>query len=109
MVNEDREAAKMALNETNFKLDDRKDNETMNTGWIGVCVTVSSAVLSILVSVLVKYLIYGSEKRLVRSIYHRILFGISVADSNGSNNATDAYRCDLYWMLRYGHWKRLYL
>ena len=68
------------FNATLFELDDRKDIETVFTSWIGIIITVVSAVVSTLASILVIWLIFSSTKRLSRSVYHRILFGMSVAD-----------------------------
>ncbi len=70
------------FNETLFpyELDDRKDIEKVFTSWVGIIMTVLSATVSTLASILVIRLILSSTRRLYGSIYHRILFGMSVAD-----------------------------
>ena len=68
------------ISETLFDLDDRKDIETIFTSWKGILTTVVSATVSTSASIFVIWLIHTSNKQLARSVYHRILFGMSVAN-----------------------------
>lgn len=63
-----------------LNVDERLDIRTVFTSWTGIVITVISALVSILASTLVILLICISQKKLARSVYHRILFGMSVAD-----------------------------
>ncbi len=56
------------------------DIETVFNSWDGVILTVNSSTVSMAASILVISLILRSVKGLARSVYHRILFGMSITD-----------------------------
>ncbi len=60
--------------------DDRADMETIYTSLEGILVSTISAFISCAASILVISLIIRSEKGLSGSVYHRIMFGMSIAD-----------------------------
>jgi len=60
--------------------DERLDIKTIYNSWSGILTTVTSAVISIIASAVVIRLICRSAKGIKKSVYHRILFGMSAAD-----------------------------
>ncbi len=60
--------------------DERLEIETVATSTTGIALSVSSSLVSTCSSILVIYIIMRSAKGLKGSVYHRILFGMSVFD-----------------------------
>jgi len=61
-------------------MDERLAIKTIFNSWTGMSITVVLSLASAVTSALVIYLILRSEKKLSQSVFHRIFFGISVAD-----------------------------
>ncbi len=60
--------------------DERLEIETLPTTTTGIALSVSSSLISTCASILVIYIIMRSVKGLKGSVYHRILFGMSMFD-----------------------------
>ena len=59
--------------------DPRADIQTVKTSWTGIAITTVAASSSIIGSVIIIFLILRSNIGL-KTVYHRILFGMSVSD-----------------------------